>query len=42
MTIKFVPPSKEELAARGVGVEKQAPKTTKAPKKPAAAPKTKE
>lgn len=26
MTIKFVPPTKEELEARGVGVKKQKPK----------------
>lgn len=42
MAINFVPPSKEELAARGVGVEKQAPKTNKTPEKSAAAPKIKE
>jgi len=31
--MKFVPPSKEELLRRGVGVEKPVPKGESAPKK---------
>jgi len=42
MTIKFVPPSKEELAARGVGVDKQAPKVVKTTEKKPATVKSKE
>lgn len=42
MAINFVPPSKEELAARGIGAEKQAPKVVKTTEKKPATPKTKE
>lgn len=42
MAIKFEPPSKEELAARGIGASKPAPKETKPAEKKTAAPKSKE